>query len=69
MFNAPVASKHLRFRLHWGDSVEEIEQEVNSNLDAYPDLLVYGMSYQVVAVPGVDKKVKEKHFVGVFFKP
>ncbi len=69
MFTAPVVSKHIRFRLHWGDSAEEIEQEVNGNLEAYPDLHIYKMSHKVVVMPGAGKPVKEKHFVAVFFRP
>ena len=69
MFAAPVLSKHIRVRLHWGDSTEELEQEVNGNLEAYPGLAVYSMDYQIAMVPGEDDKLHEKHFMAVFFRP
>ncbi len=66
MFTAPVLSKHIRVRLHWGGSTEELEQEVNGNLEAYPSLAIYSMEYQMTMVPGDDDKLHEKHFLAVY---
>ena len=69
MLKAPIAAKKIRVRLHWADSAEELEEEVNSNLEAYINNAIYGMEYQVVMVPGDDDKLREKHFAAVLFRP
>ena len=69
MLKAPIAAKKIRVRLHWADSAEELEEEVNGNLEAYLNHAIYGMEYQVVMVSGDDDKLREKHFVVVFFRP
>jgi len=69
MLKAPIAAKQIRVRLHWANSAEELVEEVNSNLEAYPDYAVYGMDYQLAMVLEGDKKLHEKHFMAVFFRP
>ena len=69
MFAAPVLSKHIRVRLHWGDSTEELEQEVNGNLEAFPNIAVYSMDYRISMAFGADGKLNEKHCMAVFFRP
>jgi len=69
MLKAPIGAKKIRVRLHWADSAEELEEEVNGNLEAYANQAIYGTEYQVVMVPGDDNKLREKHFVAVFFRP
>ena len=69
MLKIPITAKQIRVRLHWGNSTEELVEEVNSNLEAYPDHAIYGMHYQVATVPGKDDKPHEKHFMAVLFRP
>ena len=69
MLGEPIAAKKIRVRVHWGDSIEELEEEVNSNLETYPKHAIYGMDYQVTMVPGDNNKVHERHYMVVFFQP
>ncbi len=69
MFEKPIAANQIRVRLHWGDSVEELEEDVNSNLESYPKNAIYGMDYQMAIVPGADNKLHARHFIAVFFHP
>ena len=69
MLKAPIAARQIRVRLHWANSSEELVEEVNSNLDAYPNHSIYGMEYQLAMVPGEDNKPHEKHCMAVFFRP
>ena len=69
MLKEPIAAKKIRVRLHWGNSTEELEEEVNSNLEAYPKHAIYGMDYQLAMVPEDDNKLHEKHCIAVFFHP
>ncbi len=69
MLKEPVAAHQIRVRLHWGDSAEELEEEVNSNLEAYSRHHIYSMEYKPMAVSGDDGKLCEKHFMAVFFRP
>ena len=69
MLKEPISAKQIRVRLHWGNSVEELEEEVNSNLESYPKHAIYGMDYQLAIVPGDDNKLHARHFMVVFFHP
>ena len=69
MLKAPIVAKQIRVRLHWANSAQELAEEVNGNLEAYPDHAIYGMDYQLTRVLGGDKKLHEKHFMAVFFRP
>ncbi len=69
MLKEPIAAKHIRLRLHWANSAEELAEEVNSNLEAYPKHAIYGMDYQLATVPGDDNKLHARHFIAVFFHP
>lgn len=69
MLKAPIAARQIRVRLHWADTAEELAEEVNSNLEAYPVHHIYGMEYQMSMVPGDDSKPREKHCMAVFFRP
>ena len=69
MLKEPIDARKIRVRLHWADSAETLTEEVNSNLEAYPNHAIYGMDYQMATIPGGDKKLQEKHFMAVLFRP
>ncbi len=69
MLKEPIAAKKIRVRLHWADSVEELEEEVNSNLETYPKHAIYGMDYHATMVPEDNNKLHERHYMAVFFHP
>ncbi|MFC1995413.1 hypothetical protein ACFLVM_00860 [Chloroflexota bacterium] len=69
MLKEPIAAKQIRIRLHWANSAAELEEEVNSNLEAYPKHAIYGMEYQLVMVPEDGKKPRERHYMAVYFHP
>ncbi|MFC1951926.1 hypothetical protein ACFLYI_02650 [Chloroflexota bacterium] len=69
MLEEPVSAKQIRVRLHWGNSAEELEEDVNSHLEAYPSHDIYGMEYKMTTVPRSDGKLCEKHFMAVIFHP
>jgi len=69
MLKTPIDAKQIRVRLHWANSALELTDEVNGNLEAYPDNAIYGMDYRMAVVPGDDNKLQEKHFMAVYFRP
>ena len=69
MLREPIEAKQIRIRLHWANSADELEEEVNSNLEAYPKHAIYGMDYQLAIVPEDDNKLRERHYMAVFFHP
>jgi len=69
MLKVPIEAKKIRVSLHWANSAEELAEDVNGNLEAYPDHGIYGMSYQLAMVIGEDKKRHERHCMAVFFRP
>ena len=69
MLKVPIEAKKIRVRLHWANSAEELAEDVNSNLEAYPDNDIYGMDYQLAVVPGEGKKLQERHCMAVLFRP
>lgn len=69
MLKPPIAARQIRVRLHWANTAEELAEEVNSNLEAYPEHHIYGMEYQMSAVLGDDNRLHEKHCMAVFFRP
>ncbi|MFC1932422.1 hypothetical protein ACFLXU_02165 [Chloroflexota bacterium] len=69
MLKSPIEAKQIRVRLHWANTVEELAEEVNSNLEANPNHAIYGMEYQLATVPEADNKPCDKHFMAVFFRP
>jgi hypothetical protein len=69
MFTEPILAKIIRVRLHWGDTAEELEEDVNGTLEAYPNHTIYGMDYQLSVMPKEDNKFQERHFMAVFFRP
>jgi len=69
MLKAPIAAKQIRIRLHWANSADELADEVNGSLEAYSDNAIYGMDYRLAMVPGDDDKLREKHFMVVYFRP
>ncbi len=69
MLKSPISAKQIRVRLHWANSAEELTEEVNSNLQAYPNHPIYGMDYPFAMVPGPNNKLQERHLMMVFFRP
>ena len=69
MLKTPIAAKNIRIRVHWGNSAEELAEEVNANLDAYGENAIYDMVYQLAMIPGDDNKHHERHFMVVLFRP
>ena len=69
MLKTPITAKQVRVRLHWANTAEELAEEVNSNLEAYPNHSIYCMEYQLAVVSGDDNKTREKHCMAVFFRP
>ena len=69
MLKTPIAARQIRVKLHWANSAEELAEEVNSNLEAYPGHSIYGMEYQLAMVLGEDNQPQEKHCMAVFFHP
>jgi len=69
MLKVPIPARKIRVRLHWANSSEELAEDVNGNLEAYPDNDVYGMNYQLAVVIGEDKKLHQRHCMAVFFRP
>ena len=69
MITEPISANKIRVRLHWGESIQELEEDVNSNLEAYPKNAIYGMDYQLAVVPEKDNKLQIRHFMAVYFQP
>ena len=69
MLTEPILANKIRVRLHWGDTAEELEEDVNGTLEAYPKNAIYGMDYQLAIMPKDDNKFQERHFMAVFFRP
>jgi len=69
MLRTPITAKQIRVRLHWANTAEELTEEVNSNLEAYPNHSIYGMEYEMAVVLDDDKKAREKHCMAVYFRP
>ena len=69
MLTSPISAEKIRVRLHWGNTAEELEEDVNGTLEAYPHHTIYGMDYQLSIMPKDDNKLQERHFMAVFFRP
>jgi len=69
MLKESIDARKIRVGLHWADSAEALAEEVNSNLEANPNHVIYGMDYQMTTATGDSGKPQEKHFMAVFFRP
>jgi hypothetical protein len=61
MLTQPILAEKIRVRLHWGNTAEELEEDVNGTLEAYPHHTMYGMDYQLSVMP---KEVSREAFYG-----
>ena len=69
MFTEPILASKIRVRLHWGNTAEELEEDVNGVLEAYPKHAIYRMDYHLSSMLKDDNEFQEKHRMVVFYRP